>query len=125
MTDADQLTQILGRMHHAFRAHDPRPGALDSPLHAGTCRELRAVEDALTRQPGERQRAQDDRVQLALGDWARYVTHQVKKADRADWQTPTPALLAQRLGLSEQQVRASLQRRHLILPAAPDPFEGW
>ena len=125
MTERDRLEQALGTMHRKFRQSDPRPGALDSVLNGGVRRELRAVEDALNAQPDARQRAQDDAVQLALGDWNRYVTHQVKKADRDEWRTPTPERLAHRLGISEKRVRESIKRRGLTLPAAPDPFEGW
>ncbi|MBI0447139.1 hypothetical protein [Deinococcus sp. DB0503] len=75
--------------------------------------------------PSSWQRAQDDRVQLALGDWGRYVANQVKKTEREVWRTPTAELLARRLGISERRVRESLKRRGLTLPAALDPFGGW
>ncbi|MFC5846728.1 hypothetical protein [Deinococcus petrolearius] len=125
MTEHEQAADVLADMYRQFRISDPRPGALDSPLHAGFRREVRAVEAVAARDPQARTRAQDDRVELALRDWPTYVACQVKKAERVAWATPTAELLARRLEISEARVRQSLKRRGLTLPAAPDPFAGW
>lgn len=115
MTETERLEQTLADMHTQFTAYDPRPNAINSPIHSGMRREFDAVQDALQAQPDYKRRADDDRVELALRDWPVYVACQVKKADRETWATPTSERLAHRLQIGERRVRASLKRRGLVL----------